>query len=55
MKGIDKWLEEDDLPWVETEENKTPFYADKPIMTIEDFLESKGVKHLRELLEAAGI
>lgn len=55
MKEKDEWLEEEDLPWVETEEDKTPFYADKPIMMIEDFLEHKGVKHLREILEAAGL
>ena len=29
----------------------TPFYADKPDMMIEEFLEHCGVKHLRDLLD----
>lgn len=52
---MNDWEEMDDLPWVEVEEKKTPFYADKPNMMIEDFLAHKGVQHLRELLEAAGL
>lgn len=48
---MSNWTEEDELPWVEVEERKTPFYADKPDMMIEEFLEHCGVKHLRDLLD----
>ena len=48
---MSNWMEEDELPWVEVEERKTPFYADKPDMMIEEFLEHCGVKHLRDLLD----
>ena len=51
MTELDTWLdsEDDDIPWIT--DNETPFRKDEPNMPIEKFLEHRGVKHLRDLLE----